>query len=81
MAKSLFSREYRVFLQHLRAARIRAGLTQKQLAMRLSQTQSFVSKCERGERRIDIAELRHFCRALRISTSDFINKLMKAVGE
>ena len=39
-------------------------MTQIDMADRLAETQSFVSKCERGERRIDVAELRAFCRAL-----------------
>ncbi len=44
MDKSIFSREYEVFLRRLREARRHAGLTQEQLAARLGQTQRFVSK-------------------------------------
>lgn len=51
MDKSIHSKEYAVFLRHLRQARKKAGMTQEQLARRLAETQSFVSKCERGERR------------------------------
>ncbi|GAB4287626.1 MAG: hypothetical protein Fur0025_21220 [Oscillatoriaceae cyanobacterium] len=58
MEKSIFTQEYGIFLSHLRSARKGAGLTQEQVADRLGQTQSFVSKCERGERRIDVVELR-----------------------
>ncbi|EDX76721.1 hypothetical protein MC7420_1724 [Coleofasciculus chthonoplastes PCC 7420] len=54
MEKSICTREYALFLSHLRSARKAAGLTQEQIAQSLQQTQSFVSKCERGERRIDI---------------------------
>ena len=49
--------------QRLKKAREEAGLTQAQLALRIGETQTFVSKCERGERRIDVIELRAFCRA------------------
>ncbi|HUN80509.1 MAG TPA: helix-turn-helix transcriptional regulator [Phycisphaerae bacterium] len=55
MEKSVFSKDYRVFLRHLREARENAGLTQEQLADRLGQTQSFVSKCERGEQPREIS--------------------------
>ena len=55
MGKSAFSRQYSAFLHRLRECRHEAGMTQEELAARLHTTQSFVSKCERGERRIDIA--------------------------
>lgn len=75
MEKSLFSKGYALFLGHLRDARKRAGLTQEELARRLGETQSFISKCERGERRIDVVELRAFCKALGISFTGFIKRL------
>lgn len=71
MEKSLFSRGYDLFLQQLRAARENAGITQEQLAERLDATQSWVSKCERGERRLDMVEVRTWCRALGIPFSAF----------
>ena len=77
MTKTIYSREYRTFLQILRDARREAGLTQEELAKRLRQTQSFVSKCERGERRVDVVELRHFCRAMKIPFSAFLERLEK----
>ena len=52
-------------------ARRRAGLTQIDVAKRIGETQSFVSKCERGERRIDVIELRAFCTAFGISLKTF----------
>ena len=72
MTKSLFTEEYRIFLSHLRAARRSAHLTQGELAKLVGQSQSFVSKCERGERRIDVVELRHLCDGLGISLVDFV---------
>ena len=47
-------------LSRLRSARLEAGLTQTQVAEALGRTQSFLSKVERGERRIDPIELRQF---------------------
>jgi transcriptional regulator with XRE-family HTH domain len=81
MPKSLFTREYRLFLRHLRAARKKAGLTQAELAQKLGQTQSFVSKCERGERRIDVVELYYFCKGLGLGVADFVRALSKTIGE
>lgn len=56
MDKSIHSKEYAVFLRHLRQARKNAGMTQMQLAWRLAETQSFVSQCEHGERRLNTVE-------------------------
>jgi transcriptional regulator with XRE-family HTH domain len=73
MEKSIYSEEYQLFLRRLREARRAAGLTQIDLAERLGAraTQSFVSKCERGERRMDVAEVRAFCRAIGVSFATF----------
>ena len=65
----------------LRATRERLGVTQEELADRLGETQSFVSKCERGERRLDIIELRTFCMALGWSLPKFVRDLNKALSE
>jgi transcriptional regulator with XRE-family HTH domain len=75
MEKSIASPEYKVFLRELRAVRRSRGISQVELAVRLGETQSFVSKCERGERRIDLVEARSFCQAIGISLSDFIERL------
>ncbi|MBX7165945.1 MAG: helix-turn-helix domain-containing protein [Pirellulales bacterium] len=72
MRKTTFTREYTVLLESLRQRREQAGLTQAQLAKRLGEQQSFVSKCERGERRLDVVQLRVFCRALGMSLAEFV---------
>ena len=71
MEKSIHSDQYAIFLDVFRDARKRAGLTQVQLAKKVGETQSFISKCERGERRIDLVELRAFCRAFGITLVQF----------
>ena len=53
--KSLRSREHRAVIAVLVATRKTAGLSQQQLAARLRKPQSFVSKYETGERRLDVA--------------------------
>jgi ribosome-binding protein aMBF1 (putative translation factor) len=67
MEKSIHSTRYRIFLRVLRDSRRRAGLSQQHVAERIGETQTFVSKCEPGARRIDVIELSAFCRAFRIS--------------
>lgn len=79
MEKSIHSAQYEIFLDALRAMRKHAGLNQNELARRIGETQSFVSKCERGERRIDIMELRTFCKAFQISLSDFVDALERSL--
>lgn len=79
MKKALHSPDYAVFLRLLRETREAAGLTQVQLAERLGQTQSFVSKCERGERRLDIAEVGAFCEALGVSFSSFVTRFTESL--
>jgi transcriptional regulator with XRE-family HTH domain len=75
MEKSLFTDEYSALLGLLRAARRSAGLTQAQLAQRLGQSQSFVSKAEVGERRLDVIQLRTICRALGTTLPAFVARL------
>lgn len=60
MARSTFSPQYQAFLVKLRQARIEAGLTQVEVAQALDKPQSYVSKCESGERRVDVVELQAF---------------------
>jgi transcriptional regulator with XRE-family HTH domain len=50
------------FLRRLRRARTEARLTQVEVARRLGRSQSFVTKAETGERRLDVVELRAFAR-------------------
>ena len=80
MQKSTFSDEYAVFLRLLREARTASGVTQEELAERIGNTQSFVSKCERGERRLDIVEVRAFCQAIGVPFAKFVRDFENAVG-
>ena len=62
-----------------RELRLEAGLTQTELAARIEKDQTFVSKYESGERRLDILEIREVCRALGISLEEFARRLEKAL--
>jgi len=79
MEKSIHSARYAVFLRVLRQAREHSGLTQTQVAKKLGEAQTFVSKCERGERRIDIIELQAYCRAFGLTLRQFVALLEKAM--
>ena len=81
MEKSIFSEDYSLFLQLLRDARKRAGLTQEDVAERLGKTQSFISKCERGERRLDIVNVREICKAIGISLPEFVAVFEETLSE
>lgn len=59
----------------LRQLRQDANMRQSDLARRIGQPQSFVSKYESGERRLDVLELLEVCRALDISLEEFARKL------
>ena len=80
MDKSIFSKDYASLLAQLREARRVSGVTQESLASRLGTTQSVVSKCERGERRIDVVELRTWCKALGLSFPEFLSAFEKALN-
>lgn len=64
----------------LRQMRVEAALTQTELAARIDKDQTFVSKYESGERRLDVLELREICQAIGVSLEEFANRLEKALG-
>ena len=68
------SPDQRRFLALLRKARTDAGLRQEDLAQKLGQPQSFVSRYESGERRLDLFELRGICRAVGITLTEFVRR-------
>ena len=60
--KSIHKTRYQILLALLLEARTAAGMTQKELAAKLGRQQSFVSKTENGERRLDVIEFMDVCR-------------------
>ena len=81
MEKSIHTREYAAFLRLLKKTREDAGMTQVQLAEALDKTQSFVSKVERGETRLDIIQLRSVLVALGATLPEFSSQLEKELGK
>ena len=60
MEKSIRTKEYRYFIEKLKKARIQAGLTQVEVSKKIKRPQSYISKVEAGEQRVDIIELKKF---------------------
>jgi transcriptional regulator with XRE-family HTH domain len=75
VTRSVFSGKYDVFRRLLIEARKEAGLTQVGLAEKLSHPQSYVSKYERGERRLDVIEFLEVARAIGIDAFAFLRVL------
>lgn len=74
MSKSLYSKEYRFVIDRLRKARLAAKLKQEDVAKKLKKPQSYISKIERGERRLDIAELKKIADIYKKSLDYFVKK-------
>lgn len=75
MPRPVHSSRYREFLKRLREAREKAGLPQVEVARRLGKPQSYVSKCESGERRVDVIELEDFAKLYGVSIGSFVSRL------
>jgi transcriptional regulator with XRE-family HTH domain len=68
----------------LRDLRLEANLRQEDVAERLHVPQSFVSKYESGERRLDVLEIRSLCRVFGVTLLDFVSRLeakLNVVGQ
>ncbi len=74
--KSIFTREYAIFLSTLRRLRVEARVTQTAVAKAMGLTQSVVSKCERNERRLDQIETMFYCKGIGLEYEAFIQILM-----
>jgi transcriptional regulator with XRE-family HTH domain len=72
LSRHVYSDRYQIFLEKLRQARLDAGLTQLEVAQRLGKPQSYISKCESGERRVDFVELLDFIQQYKNTIEFFI---------
>ncbi len=75
MHRTVFSHEQKQLCKLLRQLRLAAGLRQADLADVLGKPQSFVSKYEAGERRLDLLELRQVCNALGLPLAELVVRL------
>jgi len=72
MSKIIYTDKYKKFLDRLYQARKEKGLTQVDVAKALGKHQSYVAKCENGERRVDIIELAEFAQLYEKSLDYFV---------
>lgn len=72
MSKIIYTDKYKKFLDRLYRARKEKGLTQVDVAKELGKHQSYVAKCENGERRVDIIELAEFAQLYEKSLDYFV---------
>ncbi len=72
MGSSIYKKEYQDVIKRLREARFESGLKQKEAAARLGKPQSYISKIERGERRLDVAEIKLFAKIYKKPVSFFV---------
>ena len=75
MKKALYEQSYAAFTDLLKEERKSAGLTQAQLAKKLRRPQSYVSKYERGDRRLDVIEFLEIARVIGFDPTKLISKL------
>ena len=72
MSKSIYSKDYKGVLEMLKKARFEAGLKQEDVAQKLKKPQSYISKIERGERRVDITELKELAKIYKKNINFFV---------
>ena len=80
MEKSVCTADYRVLVELLVETRKSAGMRQVDLAERLGTTQSYVSKVEQGDLRLDVIQLRAVCLALNTGLREFVFELEKRLA-
>jgi len=73
--KSVHSDRYNRFLKLVIDARKRAGLTQQELADKLKKPQSYISKYERGERRLDVIEFLEISQLLNVVAYNLLREI------
>jgi len=74
MTKAIYSKDHKFVVEQLKKARIEAGLDQEKAAELLKKTQSYISKVESGQRRIDIVQLKEFAKIYKKKINFFIKK-------
>ena len=72
MVNSIYTKQHKKVAKRLERTRIEIGYTQKEVAEKLKKSQSYVSKVEAGQQRIDIIELSLFAKLYKKSINYFI---------
>jgi len=72
MSKIIYSKEHKYIVEQLKKARESASLSQAEAAKILHKTQSYISKIESGQRKIDIVQLKEFVKIYKKNLDFFI---------
>lgn len=72
MKKSIYTNDYKFLIKQLKGARIEAGLNQKEVANKLNRTQSYISKIESGQLRVDVIQLKELAELYKKSLDYFL---------
>jgi transcriptional regulator with XRE-family HTH domain len=72
MVKTIYSKEHRTLIERLKRARKESGLDQKDVANLLGVSQSYISKMESGQKRIDIVQLKRFAKVYKKKIDYFL---------
>ena len=75
MDKELYNKRWKYFREVLRIERKQHRISQKKLALMLGIEQSYISKTEIGDRRLDIIELIEYCNAMELTLTDFVFRM------
>lgn len=68
---------HRRLIEEVAAARKAAGISQRALAERLKRSDSFVSKFEAGERRLEVCEFVELCEAIGADAAQLIRRIQR----
>ena len=72
MSTSVYNDDYKKLIERLKQARLDAGLSQQVVADELNKPQSYISKIESGDRRLDIIEVKEFAKLYKKKLEDLI---------
>lgn len=71
--KSIYSEDHRKMIANLKRARLEANMDQKLVAIKLHRSQSYISKIESGQRRVDLMQLKEFARIYKKKIEYFLS--------
>ena len=75
MNKELYNRRWKLFREVLKIERKHHKISQKRLAQMLGIEQSYISKTEIGDRRLDVIELMEYCDAMGLTLTEFVFRM------
>ena len=72
MSNNLYTKEHKAIIEKLKKARVEAGLDQVEVAKKLNKTQSYISKIESGQRKVEALQLKKFAKIYNKDINYFI---------